>query len=73
VRVPVTHVWSDRDDALGWRTAQEAHRWADGDFELRVLEGHSHWLPEQAPAELADIVLDRVLGRTGSSQDTAAR
>lgn len=60
VPVPVTHVWSDQDDALGRRSAELAHRWAAGEFELEVLEGHGHWLPEQAPDELARIVLRRV-------------
>jgi pimeloyl-ACP methyl ester carboxylesterase len=65
VQVPVTHVWSDGDGALGRRTADLAPRWAAGEFDLKVLPGRSHWLPEQAPAELADIVIDRVR-RTGS-------
>jgi pimeloyl-ACP methyl ester carboxylesterase len=60
VSVPVTHVWSDQDDALGRRTAELAHRWVTGEYELRVLEGRCHWLPEHAPDELADIVLERV-------------
>jgi pimeloyl-ACP methyl ester carboxylesterase len=60
VQVPVTHVWSDEDGALARRTADLAHRWAGGEFALRVLQGHSHWLPEQAPDLLADIVLSRV-------------
>jgi pimeloyl-ACP methyl ester carboxylesterase len=64
VQVPVTHVWSDEDVALARRTADLAPRWADGEFELRVLPGRSHWLPEQAPDDVADIVLDRVR-RTG--------
>ena len=60
VHVPVTHVWSDGDDALGRRTADLARRWTTDDFDLRVLPGLSHWLPEQAPDELAEIVLDRI-------------
>jgi pimeloyl-ACP methyl ester carboxylesterase len=60
VGVPVTHVWSDRDGALARRTADLAPRWATGEFALRVLEDHSHWLPEQAPDVLADVILSRV-------------
>lgn len=66
VHVPVTHVWSDQDDALGRRSAELAHRWAAGEFALEVLEGHSHWLPEHAPDELAGIVLERVRGSSSS-------
>lgn len=60
VHVPVTHVWSDGDAALGRRTVELAPRWAAGDYELALLPGVSHWVPEQAPDRLAGIVLDRV-------------
>jgi pimeloyl-ACP methyl ester carboxylesterase len=59
VSVPVTHVWSSGDTALGRDTAELAHQWATGPFELVVLEG-SHWLPEQQPERLAQVVLERI-------------
>ncbi len=71
VSVPVTHVWSDDDVALGPRTAQLAQRWATGDFELVTLRGRTHWLPEQAPAELAEIIGTRI-GRYQSSRATTS-
>lgn len=60
VRVPVTHVWSTGDVALGRHGAELAGRYTDGDYRLAVLEGVSHWIPDEAPAELAALVLDRV-------------
>ena len=60
VHVPVTHVWSTGDTALGRSTADLAQRWATGEFELVVLEGMTHWLPEQAPDVLAEVVLQRI-------------
>ncbi|GAA1934259.1 alpha/beta fold hydrolase [Nocardioides marmoribigeumensis] len=62
VSVPVTHVWSTGDTALGRSTAELAERWTTGPFELVVLEGLSHWLPEQAPDVLAEVVLSRIEG-----------
>jgi pimeloyl-ACP methyl ester carboxylesterase len=59
VEVPVTHVWSTDDAALGRSTAELAQRWTTGPFELVVVEG-THWLPEQEPRRLADVVLARV-------------
>ena len=73
VHVPVTHVWSDQDDALGRRSADLARRWAAGEFLLEVLEGHGHWLPEHAPDELARIVLARVRGASLSDADRSSR
>ncbi len=62
VSVPVTHVWSTGDTALGRSTADLARRWATGPFELVVLDGATHWLPEQEPDRLAEVVLARIRG-----------
>lgn len=71
VGVPVTHVWTAQDRALGRRTAELAARWADGPFELVVLDDVTHWVPEQAPDVLAGIVLDRVRGARYSEPPTS--
>lgn len=60
VPVPTTMVWSDRDVALARAGAELSEGWVDADFELVVLEGVSHWIPEEAPEPLADAVLRRV-------------
>jgi pimeloyl-ACP methyl ester carboxylesterase len=56
VRVPVTHVWSDGDAALSRVGAELTARHVTGDYELRVLEGVSHWVPDEAPGQLAAII-----------------
>lgn len=60
VCVPTTLVWSDRDTALGPKSAEMCASWVDAAYELRVLEGVGHWIPDEAPDELADAILDRV-------------
>jgi pimeloyl-ACP methyl ester carboxylesterase len=60
VPVPVTHVWSTGDTALARSTADLAQEYATGPYELVVLEGATHWLPEQEPERLAEIVLGRI-------------
>lgn len=60
VRVPVTHVWSTGDSALNRRGAELTGKYVTGDYRLVVLEGASHWVPEERPHELADIVADRI-------------
>jgi pimeloyl-ACP methyl ester carboxylesterase len=65
VRVPTLHVWSTGDAALG-RTATEAtERFCDGPYRLEVLEGVSHWIPEQAADRVAELVTAHV--RTAAS------
>jgi pimeloyl-ACP methyl ester carboxylesterase len=62
VLVPTTHVWSDGDAALARRGAELTEDHVDAPYELRVLKGVSHWIPTQAPGELADAILARIEG-----------
>lgn len=65
VLVPTTLVWSDRDVALARRGAELTAAFVDAPYELRVLEGVSHWIPTQAPDLLAEAVLDRIASVSG--------
>lgn len=60
VGVPTTLVWSDRDVAIGRHAVQRTGEWVTAPYELVVLEGVSHWIPTQAPRQLAEAVLRRV-------------
>ncbi|MDP3892532.1 alpha/beta fold hydrolase, partial [Nocardioides sp.] len=60
VAVPTTHVWSDNDPALGRKGADLTERYVDADYRLEVLPGVGHWVPEQAPEHLADIICARM-------------
>jgi pimeloyl-ACP methyl ester carboxylesterase len=61
VRVPTTHVWSDGDEALGRLGAELCASYVVGaPYRLEVLTDVSHWIPDEAPERLAEIVLDRV-------------
>lgn len=60
VSAPVTHVWSTGDTALSRRSAELAGRYVTGEYRLAVIEGASHWLPEERPAELAELIVDRI-------------
>lgn len=60
VVAPTTQVWSDGDVALGRRGVELAERHVDGPFELQVLTGVSHWIPDEAPDVLAEIVCERI-------------
>ena len=59
VRVPTTYVWSDGDPALGRWAAEHTGEWVDADYRFVVLEGVSHWIPDERPEELARLVLER--------------
>jgi pimeloyl-ACP methyl ester carboxylesterase len=60
VSVPTTYVWSDGDTALVRRGAELTPQYVTGPYELEVMAGATHWIPDQHPAELAAVVLHRV-------------
>ena len=60
VAVPTTFVWSDGDVAVGRIAAEACADQVTGDYRFVELAGISHWIPEQAPEQLAAAVLDRI-------------
>jgi pimeloyl-ACP methyl ester carboxylesterase len=60
VDVPTTYVWSDGDVAIGRTAAEGCGDHVRGDYRFLALPGVTHWIPEQAPEELATAILDRV-------------
>ena len=61
--VPTLHVWSDQDIALGEYGARATERYVTGPYELVTLHGVSHWIPEHAPAQTAELILRHVADR----------
>lgn len=61
-RVPTTYVWSDGDAALGRAGAEATERFVQADYRFVELSGLSHWIPDEAPDELAEIILERIRG-----------
>lgn len=62
VSVPTTYVWSDGDWAIGRASAEACGEHVTGSFAFVELTDVSHWIPEEAPAALADAVLARIRG-----------
>ncbi|WP_347057822.1 alpha/beta hydrolase [Blastococcus sp. HT6-30] len=60
VEVPTTYVWSDGDVAVGRTAAEACAEFVTGDYRFVELPGVTHWVPEQAPEQLAAAILDRV-------------
>ena len=60
ILAPTLHVWSDQDAALGPAGAHATGAHVDGPYRFEVLEGVSHWVPEQAPAALCALLLEHL-------------
>jgi pimeloyl-ACP methyl ester carboxylesterase len=60
IEVPTTYVWSDKDPVVGLTAALRTADWVEADYELVAMKGIGHWVPEEAPAALAEVALRRI-------------
>ena len=58
VRVPTLFVWSDRDTTLTRQSTELVHRHVAAPFRYAELRGVSHWIPDEAPDQLAELLLE---------------
>jgi len=58
ISVPTLYIWSDHDTALLPKAAHETERYVGGDYRFETLPGVSHWIPEEQPDKVADLLLD---------------
>ncbi|MEO6472839.1 MAG: alpha/beta fold hydrolase [Aeromicrobium sp.] len=55
VSVPTSHIFGAEDAALTLRGAELTAKYVTGPYDLCVLEGVSHWIPEEAAADVVGI------------------
>jgi pimeloyl-ACP methyl ester carboxylesterase len=67
VTVPTLYVWSDGDAAIGPRGGALNPRFVAGPYRYEVLEGVSHWIPEEAPVRLDALLAGHFRGALDDS------
>jgi pimeloyl-ACP methyl ester carboxylesterase len=60
ITTPTLYIWGDQDGALGAGAARRTADYVDAPYRFHILDGKSHWLPEQAPNEIAPLLLDHL-------------
>jgi pimeloyl-ACP methyl ester carboxylesterase len=65
VTVPTMFVWSDRDPALTRQSTELVHRHVAGPFRYVELRGVSHWILDEAPDQLAELLLEHLAEHPG--------
>jgi pimeloyl-ACP methyl ester carboxylesterase len=60
VTAPTMYVWSTADIALGRGGAEATVDHVEGPYRFEVLEGVSHWIPEEAADDLNRLLLDHL-------------
>ena len=60
ITTPTLYVWSTDDVALGREGAEATAAHVAGPYRFEVLEGISHWVPEEAAGELNRLLLEHL-------------
>jgi pimeloyl-ACP methyl ester carboxylesterase len=56
VRVPTMYIWSSGDSVVTRTGAVQTARYVTGSYDFKIIEDVSHWIPEEAPSQLAELV-----------------
>jgi pimeloyl-ACP methyl ester carboxylesterase len=60
ITTPTLYVWSTRDAAIGEVAARAAERHVEGPYRFEVLDGVSHWITEEAPERMSELLLEHL-------------
>ena len=60
ITTPTLYVWSDNDVALGREAAEATAQHVQGPYRFEVLEGISHWIPEEAADRFNALLLEHL-------------
>ena len=60
VNVKTMYLWGDQDQALGKTAAFATAQFCNGPYRFEVLEGKSHWLVEECPAEIMRLMREQI-------------
>jgi pimeloyl-ACP methyl ester carboxylesterase len=58
--VPTSYVWGSEDLAFGREAAELSGDYVDAPYRFVPLEGASHWLPDEVPDTLAEVISERI-------------
>ena len=62
ITTPTLYVWGPGDVSLGRRAAEMTGRHVDGPYRFVVLDGATHWIPEERSDDLSRLLLEHLAG-----------
>jgi pimeloyl-ACP methyl ester carboxylesterase len=60
ISVPTLYIWGSQDLALGEKAAIDTAKYMSGPYHFKKLEGKSHWLLEEVPDQVSELVLEHI-------------
>jgi pimeloyl-ACP methyl ester carboxylesterase len=65
VEVPTLFLWGDRERFISRAAAELCGRYVTGSYRFEVLQGASHWLPEEEPAKASVLLAEHFARASG--------
>lgn len=65
VRVPTTYLWSDGDPIMSASANQRTERCVAAPYEFVTVVGAKHFLPNERPADVAEVIIRRIRSAEG--------
>lgn len=62
IRMPTMFIWSTDDVALGREGAELTANFVEGPYRFEIIEGVSHWVPEEAAARVNELLREHFAG-----------
>jgi len=72
VEVPTLFLWGDRERFISRAAAELCGRYVTGSYRFEVLQGASHWLPEEAPARVSILLAEHFAQASGGTSSTSS-
>jgi pimeloyl-ACP methyl ester carboxylesterase len=63
IAVPTLYLWGSDDMKLGRDAATRTRSFVDAAYRFEILEGASHWLPEEVPGTIIPLLLEHLSGK----------
>lgn len=60
ISVPTRYIWGDRDPTLGRTAAEATGDFVTGDYAFVILPDVGHWVPETAPSQVSQLLVEHV-------------
>jgi pimeloyl-ACP methyl ester carboxylesterase len=60
IRVPTLYIWGDADDTVGRAASEGTKDFIDAPYRFEVLPGGGHFLAEQFPQQVSELLLDHI-------------
>ncbi|MEW2117063.1 alpha/beta hydrolase [Streptomyces sp. NPDC005474] len=60
IQVPTIYVWGTEDIALGSTAAHATENWVSGPYSFHELQGIGHWVPEESPEVLTNLIINHL-------------